>query len=84
MNTSAVEVCRTERHNLALLAQQMESLNPLHMMLKGYAKVEHRGQSVISVSQVHPKDDIRIILSDGNVSATIKEVHIDERITEKL
>ncbi|SNV64906.1 exodeoxyribonuclease VII large subunit [Veillonella rodentium] len=84
MNTSAVEACRTERHNLALLAQQMESLNPLHMMLKGYAKVEHKGQSVTSVSQVQPKDNIRIILSDGNVSATIKEVHIDERITEKL
>ncbi|MBF1754416.1 MAG: exodeoxyribonuclease VII large subunit, partial [Veillonella sp.] len=78
------ERCNTEKHSLALLAQQLESLNPLQMMVKGFAKVEHNNEPITSVSQLQPNDDIRVTLADGYVTATVKEAHKDGRITKKL
>ena len=67
-----------------MLAQQLESLNPLQMMVKGFAKVEHKDKPITSVMQLQPKDDIRVTLADGYVTATVKEAHKDGRITKKL
>ena len=39
---------------------------------------------ITSVTQLHPKDDIRVTLADGYVTATVKEAHKDGRITKKL
>lgn len=78
------ERCNTEKHRLALLAQQLESLNPLQMMVKGFAKVEHDNEPITSVSQLQANDDIRVTLVDGYVTATVKEAHKDGRITKKL
>ena len=76
--------CNTEKHSLALLAQQLESSNPLQMMVKGFAKVEHNNEPITSVSQLQANDDIRVTLADGYVTATVKEAHKDGRITKKL
>lgn len=84
LTNSTKERCNTEKHSLALLAQQLESLNPLQMMVKGFAKVEHKDKPITSVMQLHPKDDIRVTLADGYVTATVKEAHKDGRITKKL
>ncbi len=46
------EKCNTEKHSLALLAQQLESSNPLQMMVKGFAKVEHNNEPITSVSPI--------------------------------
>ena len=78
------EKCNTEKHSLALLAQQLESSNPLQMMVKGFAKVEHNNEPITSVSQLQSNDDIRVTLADGYVTATVKEAHKDGRITKKL
>jgi len=78
------ERCNTEKHSLALLAQQLESSNPLQMMVKGFAKVEHNNEPITSVSQLQANDDIRVTLADGYVTATVKEAHKDGRITKKL
>ena len=84
LTNATKERCNTEKHSLALLAQQLESLNPLQMMVKGFAKVEHKDKPITSVTQLHPKDDIRVTLADGYVTATVKEAHKDGRITKKL
>ena len=84
LTNATKERCNTEKHSLALLAQQLESLNPLQMMVKGFAKVEHNDKPITSVTQLHPKDDIRVTLADGYVNATVKEAHKDGRITKKL
>ena len=78
------ERCNTEKHGLALLAQQLESLNPLQMIVKGFAKVEHNNEPITSVAQLQPNDDIRVTLADGYVTATVKEAQKDGRITKKL
>ena len=55
-----------------------------HLMVKGFAKVEYNDKPITSVTQLHPKDDIRVTLADGYVNATVKEAHKDGRITKKL
>lgn len=84
LTNATKERCNAERHNLALLAQQLESLNPLQMMIKGFAKVEHDNKPITSVAQLQPNDDIRVTLADGYITATVKEAHKDGHITKKL
>ena len=84
LTNATKERCNAERHSLALLAQQLESLNPLQMMIKGFAKVEHDNKPITSVAQLQPNDDIRVTLADGYITATVKEAHKDGRITKKL
>ena len=66
------------------MAQQLESLNPLQIMVKGFAKVEHDNKPITSVVQLQTNDDIRVTLADGYITATVKEAHKDGRITKKL
>ncbi|ETJ41949.1 Exodeoxyribonuclease 7 large subunit, partial [human gut metagenome] len=49
LTNASKERCNAERHSLALLAQQLESLNPLQIMVKGFAKVEHDNEPITSV-----------------------------------
>ena len=84
LTNATKERCNTEKHSLALLAQQLESLNPLEMMVKGFAKVEHNDKPITSVVQLNLDDDIRVTFADGYVNATVKEIHKDGRITKKL
>ena len=84
LTNATKERCNAERHSLALLAQQLESLNPLQMMIKGFAKVEHDNKPITSVAQLQPNDDIRVTLADGYITATVKEAHKDGHITKKL
>ena len=84
LTNATKERCNTEKHSLALLVQQLESLNPLEMMVKGFAKVEHNDKPITSVVQLNPDDDIRVTFADGYVNATVKEIHKDGRITKKL
>ena len=39
LTNATKERCNTEKHSLALLAQQLESLNPLQMMVKGLQRL---------------------------------------------
>ena len=66
------------------LKNDVMSLNPLQMMIKGFAKVEYDNKPIISVAQLQPNDDIRVTLADGYITATVKEAHKDARITKKL
>ncbi|MFQ9505521.1 MAG: exodeoxyribonuclease VII large subunit [Veillonella sp.] len=72
LTNATKERCNTEKHSLALLAQQLETLNPLQMMVKGFAKVDMM-INLLLVTQLHPNDDIRVTLADGYVTATVKE-----------
>lgn len=62
------------KHELALLGQELEGANPMHMMLKGYAKVEVEGKPLTSVDHVKEEDLLHISLADGSLQALVKEV----------
>lgn len=65
---------KSEKHNLALLGQQLESNNPVEIMIKGYAKVETNKKNITSVTQLQLDDSLLITFVDGCVNATVQEI----------
>lgn len=64
-----------EKYQLSLLGQELEALNPMNIMLKGYSKVELAGHTVTSVKGLRAGDQLTLTLSDGAIETEIKEVH---------
>lgn len=64
-----------ENYQLSLLGQELEALNPMNIMLKGYSKVELAGHTVTSVKGLRAGDQLTLTLPDGAIETEIKEVH---------
>lgn len=64
-----------EKYQLSLLGQELEALNPMNIMLKGYSKVELAGHMVTSVKGLRAGDQLTLTLPDGAIETEIKEVH---------
>ena len=64
-----------EKYQLSLLGQELEALNPMNIMLKGYSKVELAGHTVTSVKGLRAGDQLTLTLPDGAIESEIKEVH---------
>lgn len=64
-----------EKYQLSLLGQELEALNPMNIMLKGYSKVELAGHTVTSVKRLHAGDQLTLTLQDGSIETEIKEVY---------
>lgn len=64
-----------EKYQLSLLGQELEGLNPMIIMLKGYSKVELAGHTVTSVKGLRAGDQLTLTLPDGAIDTEIKEVH---------
>lgn len=64
-----------EKYQLSLLGQELEALNPMNIMLKGYSKVELAGHTVTSVKGLRAGDQLTLTLPDGAIETEIKEVH---------
>jgi exodeoxyribonuclease VII large subunit len=71
--TRRLSLCR-ERYDK--LISSIRAIAPTNLLSKGYAILFHeKGDSVItSVAAVAPTDNIRVMLSDGELSATIKGI----------
>ena len=65
---------QAEKQKLSLLGRDIERLNPVSVMLKGYTKVAKDGHAVRSVSQLAVDDTISMTFTDGHAIATIKEI----------
>lgn len=63
-----------KQNDLLLLGQQLELLNPLHLLLKGYTKIEHEGIPIHSVTAVNVGDSVNITMNDGSLSAKVEEI----------
>lgn len=57
-----------------LTINKLELLNPLNIMKKGYGVVKVNDQLITSVDQIEVDKDITVMVSDGSVIATVKEV----------
>ncbi|MDY5481580.1 MAG: exodeoxyribonuclease VII large subunit [Veillonella caviae] len=58
-----------KKHVLSLIAKELDMQNPLHIMMKGYLKVESHNHPISSVLDVQVGDELTITVSDGNISA---------------
>ncbi len=63
-----------EKQKLSLLGRDIERLNPVSVMLKGYTKVAKDGHAVRSVSHINVHDTVSMTFTDGEAIATIKEI----------
>ena len=63
-----------KQNDLLLLGQQLELLNPLHLLLKGYTKIEHGGSPIHSVTAVNVGDSVNITMNHGSLTAKVEEI----------
>lgn len=69
-NTILVE----NRHNLTVLMEKLEMLDPLKVIKRGYGLVKVKEEIVSSVHHMVKGEQIDVILEDGSVSAVITTV----------
>ncbi len=68
----ASEKLLSDKQNiLEQLKLRLFALNPTEILRRGYSVVTIKGKTVSSVSQVSAGDSIRIIMSDGDISAIV-------------
>lgn len=74
LNDSMELYVRNSRDGLRQDIEKLSILNPASNLLRGYSfvKKEKDGLLITSVNRVTPGDDIRVILKDGNILATVK------------
>ena len=62
----------TVRENaLALVAGRLDAASPLGIISKGYAKVYRDGKAIASVNDVAAGEEMKAIVSDGVITATV-------------
>ena len=84
MQSLASQRCQQEKHKLSLLTQELSLQNPIHLMVKGYAKIEKEGHTISSIQNIAKGDVFNITLRDGSIKAVVEEVVPNGNITEKL
>ncbi len=67
-------------------AEYISALNPMTVLSRGYSVTEMDGTVISSVRSVKKEDSIKILLSDGSISAIIKDIQSEEKemITNEL
>lgn len=68
-----------DHHEKALLVQatNLEALSPVAVLARGYAIAKNTAGEVIkSVSQVSPKDELTIRVSDGLIQTTVESISV--------
>ena len=63
-----------KRSSFALIAEKLGALSPLAVLSRGYSVTEKGGTVIKSKNDLKPGDGITVRLSDGEVSATVREV----------
>ena len=84
LQTLASQRWQHEKHKLSLITQELSLQNPIHLMVKGYSKIEKEGHTISSIQNMAKGDVFKITLRDGSIKAVVEEVLPDGNITEKL
>ena len=65
---------KEKRHALEIVLQQLDYLNPVHILRQGYGIVEKEGAPLTSVRAVKAGDLLTITLKDGRIPARAVKV----------
>lgn len=67
------------RHKMALYAERMKGLSPLEKLSQGYSYVAGEdGKAVKSITQIRPKEELSIYVTDGVIRASVREIREEE------
>lgn len=64
----------TEKKNLVMSAAHLESLNPLHILSRGYSLLLHEGKPVTAITNLKTGDKIENVTSTGRIVSMIEEI----------
>ena len=69
---------KQKQSEYVLKINKLELLNPLSIMKKGYGVVKVKDRLIKSVDQVKINEEITVLVSDGSVFATVKDIERNE------
>ena len=61
------------KNNMESVKTKLELLSPMNVLKKGYSIIQKNGKIINRITNIKNKDIVKIIMSDGNVNAEIKE-----------
>ena len=90
---SQVEHCKTQlthginaflnnnRNNLTSVVSQLEALNPVEILNRGYSitRDPETGRIITTYTDAEPDDEIEVILSQGHLTAKVKQTYGQEK-----
>jgi len=75
--TAAIEdTVLNNKNKLSLLSEKADAMSPLSVLKRGYTVCEDEYGDIASAKKLKAGDGLKIILSDGALSATVNEVKI--------
>lgn len=63
--------CRQNEDRIGFLERQLNTVNPLTVLKRGYSIIKKKGIAISSVKDVHPGDQIDIAFGDGDARGKI-------------
>ena len=78
MQRFCTDVYNKDKIRLAKTASKLEALNPLGIISRGYSAVTDAGGKVIrAAGEISPGDELRVRFADGEATATVREIRIN-------
>ena len=79
MEAAVDSIFKGKRHSLELYASRLNGVSPLAKLGQGYSYTEFEdGRHLNDISEVKPKDRIKIYIKNGNMKAEVLEVYNGE------
>ena len=77
---------RVERERLTWrrIAEKLEALNPLSVLLRGYAAVTQNGENINKAQQVDETSPVEILMQDGKLHCTVNKKEIFPKADESV
>lgn len=68
----------SQKHRCKNSITSLESLNPLSVLLRGYAAVQKDQTVIISVNEINENDNITVLMSDGRLNCKVEQIFEEE------
>jgi exodeoxyribonuclease VII large subunit len=70
---SSKQTLKNQSSGLDLFEEKLKLLDPINVLKRGFSITQINGKSVSSVQEIKLGDEIKTVLSDGEISSTVKE-----------
>ena len=74
LSDSFTKLLQNKKSNLDIISEQLNTLNPLSVLMRGYSLVLKENKIIKSVNDIENKDTIEINLSDGHLKCTVNDI----------
>ena len=76
LDSNIESIISNKKFSFSISAAKLNSISPLNTLSRGYAIVQdNRGTALSSIKDFNNGDEIAVHLADGNLKATVTEIH---------